>query len=227
MIRSWDHPRSRGVYTASDFSSAGSLWIIPARAGFTRRRREEKADMADHPRSRGVYASSVSSCRRKAGSSPLARGLLFSVIVASLGMRIIPARAGFTLRRRGMASRPWDHPRSRGVYRRPESPDRSAAGSSPLARGLLPGGLKVWPCGRIIPARAGFTTSEAGIPVLRTDHPRSRGVYFAVKMVSAFPSGSSPLARGLRPGPHRPCYESRIIPARAGFTVVYFVLWCK
>ena len=51
-----------------------------------------------------------------------------------------------------------------------------------------------------------------------TDHPRSRGVYAAVTPASSSPSGSSPLARGLRrrrPSPARP---DRIIPARAGFT---------
>ena len=52
-------------------------------------------------------------------------------------------------------------------------------GSSPLARGLLdedrlPSQVDG---GRIIPARAGFTSSEACDEVLPADHPRSRGVY--------------------------------------------------
>ena len=52
----------------------------------------------DHPRSRGVYLPMTVAQMAKAGSSPLARGLLVNghriVILAG----IIPARAGFTLR---------------------------------------------------------------------------------------------------------------------------------
>ena len=70
-----DHPRSRGVYGLSDIQSItaqGSsplarglprggggrgvgVGIIPARAGFTRRRTRRIAESGDHPRSRGVY----------------------------------------------------------------------------------------------------------------------------------------------------------------------------
>ena len=50
------------------------------------------------------------------GSSPLARGLLVPLEVASLMLGIIPARAGFTCAVHNEAERPWDHPRSRGVY---------------------------------------------------------------------------------------------------------------
>ena len=51
-------------------------------------------------------------------------------------MRIIPARAGFTLFSFRLMMFPGDHPRSRGVYA--GSPDGPAwgMGSSPLARGL-------------------------------------------------------------------------------------------
>ena len=52
------------------------------------------------------------------------------------------------------------------------------------------------------------------------DHPRSRGVYFfATRMVSPR-LGSSPLARGLLFGEPRSRVSRRIIPARAGFTVM-------
>ena len=70
-----DHPRSRGVYTASGRwaerrSGSSPLargllgrrepdsgWgrIIPARAGFTRARSGRRTCSSDHPRSRGVY----------------------------------------------------------------------------------------------------------------------------------------------------------------------------
>ena len=73
------------------------------------------------------------------------------------------------------------------------------AGSSPLARGLLPPRrLDGRPCG-IIPARAGST------PHLLVTHPRVQG--------------SSPLARGLRPDRRPVRRRDGIIPARAGSTL--------
>ena len=91
-----DHPRSRGVYVASE-SVAGGAWgssplarglrddrraeahlhrIIPARAGFTYCGRTVRGRRRDHPRSRGVYVASESVAGGAWGSSPLARGLL-------------------------------------------------------------------------------------------------------------------------------------------------------
>ena len=90
-----DHPRSRGVYPicSSIFSAlAGSsplarglpdalnprdesVRIIPARAGFTRRRPAHGRRPPDHPRSRGVYLSGLGHLGHWFGSSPLARGL--------------------------------------------------------------------------------------------------------------------------------------------------------
>ena len=91
-----------------------------------------------------------------------------------------------------------DHPRSRGVYAPARLPPPSAPGSSPLARGLRPLRLGTHCLLRIIPARAGFTSS-----FLPIDSPIV---------------GSSPLARGLRHGAMLRERLSRIIPARAGFT---------
>ena len=75
MSASWDHPRSRGVYTAH-VKAAGNYigssplarglprgsrrachfsWIIPARAGFTSGAEDAAVAAEDHPRSRGVY----------------------------------------------------------------------------------------------------------------------------------------------------------------------------
>ena len=111
-----------------------------------------------------------------------------------------------------------DHPRSRGVYCLLAVSAHGASGSSPLARGL-PGPD---PPGRrqhgIIPARAGFTTSQFLGRLSHTDHPRSRGVYCAPTARSTRAGGSSPLARGLL-GQPPPRGDGRgIIPARAGFT---------
>ena len=70
-------------------------------------------------------------------------------------------------------------------------------GSSPLARGLPahPDARVVH--GRIIPARAGFTSVAFAHRGADEDHPRSRGVYAADAAPRFLGCGSSPLARGL------------------------------
>ena len=68
------------------------------------------------------------------------------------------------------------------------------------------------------PARAGFTRHGLPPPLLRRDHPRSRGVYTHPLECDRWCVGSSPLARGLRDAVPAPAAANRIIPARAGFT---------
>ena len=192
--------------------------IIPARAGFTGRPPCSGDTPQDHPRSRGVYRPHCRAACGGRGSSPLARGLPSSRPRQFPQIRIIPARAGFTrVAVRGLRGHE-DHPRSRGVYRRERNLNERAYGSSPLARGL-PGAPRGDPdLRRIIPARAGFTSLEVGDELGDRDHPRSRGVYATAPPAALSPSGSSPLARGLRRMAWRPRSGGRIIPARAGFT---------
>ena len=170
----------------------------PARAGFTSDDGPDGCRRWDHPRSRGVYASFGASHAEDGGSSPLARGLLFSDPGLGQAVRIIPARAGFTSRSLAAPQRAADHPRSRGVY-------AAADPGADLAVG-------------IIPARAGFTGTAAGAGGVPRDHPRSRGVYLRGILMRIFVVGSSPLARGLRHTLNSQVLCWRIIPARAGFT---------
>ena len=136
-----------------------------------------------------------------------------------LHVRIIPARAGFTLNPSCSASAVPDHPRLRGVYRSGSPHGGRGAGSSPLARGLRPR-LHGDPLNdRIIPACAGFTAAHPVLPLLRADHPRLRGVYHSAADVAYDERGSSPLARGLPVGSICHMCMFRIIPACAGFTV--------
>ena len=131
-----------------------------------------------------------------------------------------------------------DHPRSRGVYENPMDTTDIAAGSSPLARGLHWCSFCVSGLVGIIPARAGFTVSKrpwrisardhprsrgvylrpARDPITSADHPRSRGVYKTLTPPAAPSPGSSPLARGLLLAHIADLEDTRIIPARAGFT---------
>ena len=172
-----DHPRSRGVYRGpararrrprgssplarglpADEAATGSRkWIIPARAGFTHRRPVVKDRPADHPRSRGVYICAWRRGSSPIGSSPLARGLLRFRGWTHIMVRIIPARAGFTLSTNGPLRSMTDHPRSRGVYKCMLSILSHDPGSSPLARGLRRCAPMFATRPGIIPARAGFT----------------------------------------------------------------------
>ena len=202
--RAKDHPRSRGVYRKSSrcvTSMAGSSplarglptisaemdergGIIPARAGFTFRARRAHEWEQDHPRSRGVYPSMKAAMAARAGSSPLARGLPAREELEMTSVRIIPARAGFTDRAPAPRRDSPDHPRSRGVYSLVQPAPERIQGSSPLARGLP---WRIWPgCSRlgIIPARAGFTRLSQWSHEVPPDHPRSRGVYTSISVVS-------------------------------------------
>ena len=152
------------------------------------------------------------------GSSPLARGLPAWPVGDAASGRIIPARAGFTRRRRRLSGASADHPRSRGVYSSSRRFVSSFTGSSPLARGLLLRPLAAIRTRGIIPARAGFTAPQTAPQAAGGDHPRSRGVYLYSHRLKGTRMGSSPLARGLpaRRGGDRD--RVGIIPARAGFT---------
>ena len=193
-----DHPRSRGVYggRAAPFSSRGGSsplargllycreagkvveGIIPARAGFTYPFGWVNCAGGDHPRSRGVYLRDLGAAVEPTGSSPLARGLPRQEDHGVVPVRIIPARAGFTYGPAAAGTCRRDHPRSRGVYDGSPAVERFQAGSSPLARGLLQKRLGRLRHRRIIPARAGFTSSGRSRSSERRDHPRSRGVYW-------------------------------------------------
>ena len=217
-LRPPDHPRSRGVYVPGhrgDPEKPGSsplarglhelrdiarqdIRIIPARAGFTPCKPAPGRDDTDHPRSRGVYDCAWVPVAQCLGSSPLARGLPAAAHMSAFPARIIPARAGFTDRRRRGRRRPGDHPRSRGVYDRADEECAARAGSSPLARGLH--------CDR----------AHGGL--LCRDHPRSRGVYMDEEAIGQPDYGSSPLARGLQKPALAFAGVVGIIPARAGFT---------
>ena len=233
-----DHPRSRGVYKTSRFTSpaaSGSsplargllvpfadlgrrAGIIPARAGFTTDESGRCSRWRDHPRSRGVYTPHIVPCAAHWGSSPLARGLQRFPAGNVTFCGIIPARAGFTFLTPFPARPVKDHPRSRGVYLPVSRSSPRPAGSSPLARGLRRQGGSVITGLRIIPARAGFTPHWSPATRWQWDHPRSRGVYNLAwdEMMDGW--GSSPLARGLLTGnADRPRHPG-IIPARAGFT---------
>ena len=220
-IRSGSSPLARGLHGVQcPFDRLSG--IIPARAGFTAPMTPIEPCAQDHPRSRGVYGSGSSSKQWIQGSSPLARGLHLCRGSPVRRGGIIPARAGFTTRLRGIPTARRDHPRSRGVYGRQGAGYMTRFGSSPLARGLRTAIRVAAVIDGIIPARAGFTFKPGGLTAAQRDHPRSRGVYSSPQDPTSPHTGSSPLARGLLTHPLERTLRARIIPARAGFTTVWF-----
>ena len=91
-------------------------------------------------------------------------------------LRIIPARAGFTVCAVVVLLGLGDHPRSRGVYFRTSARRAVIGGSSPLARGLR------------IPS--------SWTPSSESDHPRSRGVYLASEPGEVLAGGIIPARAG-------------------------------
>ena len=178
----------------------------------------------DHPRSRGVYSSAEVKTSSPCGSSPLARGLHSERLRRGAHVRIIPARAGFTSGGSASVTRTTDHPRSRGVYFDFAFAAAWLTGSSPLARGLRDAPHHSHCRVGIIPARAGFTRPRDPGDRPTRDHPRSRGVYTRAPLTARRRLGSSPLARGLRDGCRLAVAQFGIIPARAGFTGVWWVV---
>ena len=92
-----DHPRSRGVYFPNDWTLGRVLGSSPLARGLPDAEEEERSGLLDHPRSRGVYSPQETCSGGRRGSSPLARGLRATLFPTISELRIIPARAGFTL----------------------------------------------------------------------------------------------------------------------------------
>ena len=191
-------PLSRGIHLGA-LRDRGRVRIIPALAGNTGYYNGKNALKSDHPRSRGEYFRVASVDVTRYGSSPLSRGIPQKRSYRTAFSGIIPALAGNTAATQPRTSWLPDHPRSRGEYASACAVASSAAGSSPLSRGIRgPPRLRPVPAG-IIPALAGNTRVSRRRVAGMGDHPRSRGEY---------PCPSNWKAP-----------RSRIIPALAGNTL--------
>ena len=126
---------ARAGNTVGGYAPGSLHRLIPARAGNTATLTTLGVEDSAHPRSRGEHCSSVTSARRHAGSSPLARGTRRAQLRFPPRARLIPARAGNTPSARTCSTCPPAHPRSRGEHRPTASAGTGSAGSSPLARG--------------------------------------------------------------------------------------------
>ena len=136
----------------------------------------------------------------------------------NISSRIIPARAGQTTLK--LCRVPWDadHPRACGANSDPFHVFAVASGSSPRVRGKRWVASSAAGAFRIIPARAGQTSSSSPRPGNSTDHPRACGANLVPFSLRLWWFGSSPRVRG-KPGALLDRGDnSRIIPARAGQT---------
>ena len=132
--------------------------------------------------------------------------------------RIIPARAGQTLRIALQCRRFSDHPRACGANADSAPLTAAACGSSPRVRGKPSAAPPTDPIMRIIPARAGQTYSTLTHDSVHPDHPRACGANVPYGHAPFEHAGSSPRVRGKRRVRTAAYTTARIIPARAGQT---------
>ena len=167
-------PRVRGKLTMTMIIGI-AFRIIPACAGQTRTCSTLGCATADHPRVCGANLNMVSNSSQVRGSSPRVRGKPIPASHAHPRLRIIPACAGQTARRRPAPTKTSDHPRVCGANSRSGRWGLAVIGSSPRVRGKLVhvgGGLV---SERIIPACAGQTDAVGVVHVPAADHPRVCG----------------------------------------------------
>ena len=173
-----------------------------------------------HPRSCGADVKACSIVAARAGSSPLVRGGHVEGVDDTAGRGLIPARAGRTGACAGRADGRRAHPRSCGADLRSQDSPLVENGSSPLVRG---GPADVAARARqsgLIPARAGRTSTPPPTASAGRAHPRSCGADAVLSHRVDIYGGSSPLVRGGLFRHLRLCVCRRLIPARAGRTLL-------
>ena len=192
--------------------------LIPARAGKTRPARGSGASRWAHPRACGENPAAPLSLGTAPGSSPRVRGKRRHRRRDEGRPGLIPARAGKTIRLDPPGLDKGAHPRACGENLVTIHKGVLADGSSPRVRGkpdLAHGGLVH---DRLIPARAGKTSSTTPIRSCSWAHPRACGENLVCGHGASAPRGSSPRVRGKLGGPVGFGDGGGLIPARAGKT---------
>ena len=152
------------------------------------------------------------------GSSPRGRGTPVLPPASSHAIRVIPAWAGNTFRRRSASPGPPGHPRMGGEHYYRLSKAAGLCGSSPRGRGTRSPARRRPGESRVIPAWAGNTPSAPPAYSPASGHPRVGGEHFSPVAMPRALSGSSPRGRGTHPADRRPVPVGRVIPAWAGNT---------
>ena len=161
--------------------SCGSILIlrfIPAHAGNTDPPYVCRTLVPVHPRPRGEHQAILFNHIYDPGSSPPTRGTLIRFARICCKLRFIPAHAGNTGIRPGLASPFTVHPRPRGEHGVLRGILETMSGSSPPTRGTLPD-LSDHPLkSRFIPAHAGNTNACCSGNIVIAVHPRPRGEHY-------------------------------------------------
>ena len=217
-------PRVRGKPTqVLDSPDIGGL--IPARAGKTFFFLFQGHPPWAHPRACGENENAPFTASNIPGSSPRVRGKHVHCARPVGEHGLIPARAGKTPPSTAPSAVRGAHPRACGENGYPVDRIASTMGSSPRVRGKHTFNFHYRPNTRLIPARAGKTSSRYSSRVFGWAHPRACGenthnVYFA-----QYRRGSSPRVRGKRNGAQHDGPRARLIPARAGKTRQGHLAW--
>ena len=132
--------------------------------------------------------------------------------------RLIPAHAGKTQASTPKPLSSAAHPRSRGENINARVAACCASGSSPLTRGKPTRRSPDGRSRRLIPAHAGKTPLNDGMPRYIWAHPRSRGENQMHVDPTKFDDGSSPLTRGKLVDAVEGRVLKGLIPAHAGKT---------
>ena len=169
--------------------------LIPARAGKTPRGRPAGGRRRAHPRACGENRAGGAPGSAMSGSSPRVRGKRVSGCGCAFVVRLIPARAGKTRRRRRGGRAGWAHPRACGENSWADKVPGDLLGSSPRVRGKR----AFSSCqSRLIPARAGKTSGLSRGRSGRWAHPRACGENSWPSCPLTTTRGSSPRVRGKR-----------------------------
>ena len=210
-------PHVRGALS-QETAWLGSLGIIPACAGSTKKRHTGLWPSWDHPRMCGEHWVFRFCLDGEPGSSPHVRGALYvnGSLMPILG--IIPACAGSTDNGFHYSTLPGDHPRMCGEHFNAVRSATSPQGSSPHVRGaphhINHGATQLG----IIPACAGSTWLCGTCPDADRDHPRMCGEHVLWSRPATSAEGSSPHVRGARSHSMFTARQHGIIPACAGST---------
>ena len=151
-------PRVRGkLDRARESVQVGGL--IPARAGKTGGRHGRSRRPRAHPRACGENASTPPPGRASPGSSPRVRGKPANSCPVTGWGWLIPARAGKTRASPGPCPAGGAHPRACGENQTDRNGISLQSGSSPRVRGKRPPSRSRAGTRRLIPARAGKTST--------------------------------------------------------------------
>ena len=152
------------------------------------------------------------------GSSPRGRGKHHRGPHRRGGERLIPARAGKTPRVATPQVNHPAHPRAGGENHARRIFNLWLGGSSPRGRGKRDVCARQMPAVRLIPARAGKTTTLLGTLAASRAHPRAGGENLPDLQKLVIGYGSSPRGRGKLDVAQLLADGIGLIPARAGKT---------